>query len=62
MPSVVLPVDNGAAVFMVCARTQQIDDDVREGIESRLQAQQRATMLRRFERDLRRQTLIDYRF
>ena len=62
MPSVVLPVDNGASVFMVCARTQEIDDDVREGIESRLQAQQRATMLRRFERDLRRQTLIDYRF
>lgn len=61
-PSVVLPVDNGASVFMVCERAQEIDDDVREGIESRLQAQQRATMLRRFERDLRRQTLIDYRF
>ena len=60
MPSVVLPVDNGASVFMVWSEPK-IDDDV-EGIESRLQAQQRATMLRRFERDLRRQTLIDYRF
>ena len=62
MPSVVLPVDNGASVFMVCERKQEIDEDVRASIENRLQAQQRAIMLRRLERDLRRQTLIDYRF
>jgi len=61
-PSVVLPVDNGAAVFMVCQRQQDIAEDVRVSIERRLQAQQRTSTLRRYERDLRRQTLIDYRF
>ena len=61
-PSPVLPVPNGGAVFMVCDRTQDIDEETREQVERRLIAQRRSALELRYENDLKRQAIIDYRF
>ena len=62
VPSAILPVQNGASVFMVCDRSHEISPATREQIEARLTATRRIRYLARHEQDLVRQSVIEYRF